>query len=155
MMTLVGAAAPWASCQARISSSPVSSPAAPAGGCSVAAAMPVTSHSVSSSSTSSSSQPWISDGGRGRVDVGQAGQRGRVVAQLGVVLHGARPERVGAEVDRVLPVGQPGEVGDQVALGHLGAAAAARRAGARPGTSSSAVHSGTPVVRNAGRPPPG
>ena len=50
---------PLASWKARMSRSPVSSPAAPAAGCRVAAAMPVISHSASSSSTSSSSQPWV------------------------------------------------------------------------------------------------
>ena len=42
---------------------PVSSPAAPAAGCRVAAAMPVISHSCSSSSTSSRSQPWVHEAG--------------------------------------------------------------------------------------------
>ena len=59
-------------------------------------------------------------GGRRRVDPGQAGEGGHRVADLGVVLHGARPERVGPEVHRELAVGQPGEVGHQVALGDLG-----------------------------------
>ena len=133
-----------------MSSSPVSSPAAPAGGCRVAAAMPVISHRASARRPQQL-QPALGAalGRRGRVDAGQAGQGGDVVAELRVVLHGARPERVGAEVDRVLPVGQPGEVGDQVALGDLGAAA--------PGSSRQpsgrdqlrrAGHSGTPVVRN-------
>ncbi len=54
---------PWASCHARMSSSPVSSPAAPAAGCRVAAAMPVISHRTSSSSTISASQPWVSEAG--------------------------------------------------------------------------------------------
>ncbi len=62
MITLV-LADPCASCQARMSSRPVSSPAAPAAGCRVAAAMPVISHSASSSSTSSPSQPWASEAG--------------------------------------------------------------------------------------------
>ncbi len=50
-------ASPLDSWKARISNSPVSSPAAPAAGCSVAAAIPVIAHSASSSSTSTSSQP--------------------------------------------------------------------------------------------------
>ena len=111
---------PWASCQARMSSRPVSSPAAPAAGCRVAAAMPVISHS-GLFQLDQQLQPALGQRGRRRrVDVGQAGQAGHGVADLGVVLHGARPERVGAEVDRELPVAQPGEVGHQVALGHLG-----------------------------------
>ncbi len=56
---------------------------------------------------------------RSRVHTGQAGQGGDGVAHLGVVLHGAGAEWVGTEVDRVLPVGQPGEVGHEIAFGHL------------------------------------
>ena len=58
--------------------------------------------------------------GSGRVDTGQAGQPRHRVTHLRVVLHGARPERVGAQVDGELPVGEAGEVGHQVAFGHLG-----------------------------------
>ena len=124
---------PRASCQARMSSSPVSSPAAPAAGWRVAAAMPLISHSARSSSTRSG-QPALGERGRGRgVDAGQAGQRGHRVADLRVVLHRARAERVGAEVDRELAVGEPGEVADQVALGHLGERHRLRPGGARPG----------------------
>ena len=66
-------------------------------------------------------QPALGIRGRcGRVGPGQPGQRRRLVADLGVVLHGARPQRVSAQVDRVLAVGQPGHVGDEVALGDLG-----------------------------------
>ena len=107
-------------CQARIRSSPVSSPAAPAAGWRVAAAIPVIAHSVSSSPTSSSSQPWVREAGRGRMRAGETGKASHLVTDLGVVFHGARTKGVGAQVDRVLPVGQPGEVGDQVALGHFG-----------------------------------
>ena len=103
-----------------MSSRPVSSPAAPAAGCRVAAAIPVISHRASSSSTSSPSQPWVSDAGAAGWTPARPGQSGHGVTDLGVVLHGARPERVGPEVDRELPVGQSGEVGHQVALGHLG-----------------------------------
>ena len=95
-------------------------PPRPAGGCRVAAAMPVIAHSVSASDQSSSSQPWVQLAGAAGWTPVRPGQRGRVVAELRVVLHGARPERIGAQVDRVLAVGQPGDVGDQVTLGHLG-----------------------------------
>ena len=79
-------------------------------------------------------QPALGAGGRGgRVDLGQAGQGGHRVADLGVVLHGARAQRVGPEVDRELPVAEPGEVADEVALGHLGQRQPARRGGGRPG----------------------
>ena len=131
-----------------MSSSPVSSPAAPAGGCRVAAAMPVMRQRVSARDHSSSSQPWVTVRGRGRMGRGQAGQGGGVVAQLGVVFHGARPERVGAQVDRVLPVGQAGDVGDQVPLGDLGQRDRLVAQASRPGPARSASHSGTPVVRN-------
>ena len=60
--TLVGRR-PFDSCQARISSSPVNSPWAPAAGWSVAAAVPVTSHRIRSRSASSASHPWISSPG--------------------------------------------------------------------------------------------
>jgi hypothetical protein len=54
------------------------------------------------------------------VTTGQAGQAGDHVADLGVVFHRARPQRVGAVVDGVVPGAEPGEVGDQVPLRHLG-----------------------------------
>src|SRR5207249_2304401 len=57
------APSPRSAWNARMSNSPVSSPAAPAGGCNVAACMPVIAQSVSDSSTSSSSQPWMVDTG--------------------------------------------------------------------------------------------
>ncbi len=57
------APSPLDACHARMSSNPVSSPAAPAGGCRVAAAMPVTEHSSVSSSNSSSNHPWIAETG--------------------------------------------------------------------------------------------
>ena len=65
--------------------------------------------------------PPLGEPRRGRrVDVGQSGQGGGVVADLRVVLHRARPERVGTQVDGVLAVAEPREMGDQVALGKLG-----------------------------------
>ena len=54
---------PFDSCHALMSSSPVSSPAAPAAGWRVAACMPVISQSTSSVSTNRRSQPWMSGGG--------------------------------------------------------------------------------------------
>ena len=88
------------------------------------------------------------------MDVGEAGHRGGGVAGLGVVLHRARPERVGAEVDGVLAVGEAGEVGDEVPLGHLGQLHGSRERNCS-GTSSSAVHSGSPLVRNEAERRPG
>ena len=37
-----------------------------------------------------------------RMKIGESGQRGNLVVDLGVVLHGARPERVEAQVYRVV-----------------------------------------------------
>ncbi len=48
---------------ARMISSPVSSPQAPAGGCSVARAIPVISQSARSRRHSSSSAPWVVESG--------------------------------------------------------------------------------------------
>src|SRR5665213_214141 len=42
------------------------------------------------------------------------------VTELGVVLHGARSERVHTEINRELTVRKPGEVGDQVTLRDFG-----------------------------------
>ncbi len=55
--TLVGDR-PVCWCQARIISRPVSSPAAPAGGCRVAAAIPVMRHRALVKSHRSSNHPW-------------------------------------------------------------------------------------------------
>ena len=52
----------------------------------------------------------------GRVQAGEAGQGGDRLGDLGVVLHGARAERVEAQVDREVAVGQAGVVAHQVAL---------------------------------------
>ena len=51
-----------------------------------------------------------------RMDIGEPWQGCDRVTQLGVVLHGARAQRIGPEVDRELPVTQTGEVGHQVPL---------------------------------------
>ena len=94
---------------------------------------PVTAHRMSPRSASSSSQPCVSAGGAAGWTSASPGSRRGVVAELGVVLHRAAAQRVGAEVDRVLPVGEPGEVGDEVALGHLGDRRRLVGRGARPG----------------------
>ena len=103
-----------------MSRSPVSSPAAPAAGCRVAAGH---AGDLAQRGLQLDQQLEPALGERRRragVDPGQAGEGGHGVADLGVVLHRARTERVGPEVDRELAVAQPGEVADQVALGHLG-----------------------------------
>ena len=59
-------------------------------------------------------------GGGGGMDVGQAGQHGDGVTDLGVVLHRARAQWVGTEIDRELAVAQAGEMADEVAFRDLG-----------------------------------
>src|SRR5436305_1911867 len=83
---------PWAACQARISSSPVSSPWAPAAGWRVAAAVPVMAQRARSRAAGSTVAPSghrLLEGGGEGVDVGpRAGLRHRDqegVAQLGIV----------------------------------------------------------------------
>ena len=100
----------------------------------------------------------------GRSDAGVAGWRsrkpgvfGRPVAHLGVVLHGAGPQRIGPEVHGEVAVGQAGEVGDEVAFGHLGQSRRRRRpprAGPRrrSGTSSAGKRPG-PAPRSGQLPP--
>ena len=141
---------PCASCQARISSSPVSSPAAPAGRLQRGGGHP--GHLAQGLlELHHQRQPalGVSDAGAAGCTPASPGSDGHRVADLGVVLHGARPQRVGPEIDRELAVGQAGEVGDQVALGHLGQTATGRsRRWPPPGPVPRAGTSGTPVVRN-------
>ncbi len=51
------------------------------------------------------------------MDMGEARQGRAGVGGLRVVLHRARAERVGAEIDGVLAMGETGEVSHEVALG--------------------------------------
>ena len=96
---------------------------------------------------SSSSQPWVEVAGRGGWTSARPGSEAAVVAELGVVLHRARAERVGAEVDRgVLAVGEAGEVGDQVALGDLG-----QTGGSQPAVSAGHQLVGRPLGHASGR----
>ena len=53
------------------------------------------------------------------MDLAEAGERRRLVVELRVVLHGARPERVEVGVDREVELAQQREVPDQVELRHL------------------------------------
>ena len=57
---------------------------------------------------------------RGGMDVAESRERRRLVADLRVVLHRARAERVSAEIDAVLAVREPGHVPDEVAFRDLG-----------------------------------
>ena len=104
MITLVALPALLASCHARISSRPVSSPAAPAGGCSVAACMPVTAHRMSPRSASSSIQPWVSAAGAAGCTSVSPGSDAASSQSFGLYFIVQRAQRVGAEVDRVLAV---------------------------------------------------
>ena len=131
----------------RMISTPVSSPCAPAAGCSVTAAKPAISASISCSSCISAIAPCtLSLGPAAGAGRRSPAMRAAYLVHLRVVLHRARAERVEAGVDRVVQLGQPGVVAHQVDLGHLGqrqvvraappAAAAPRarrrRAGGRP-----------------------
>ena len=53
------------------------------------------------------------------MDLGEPGQGGHVLVNLGVVLHGAGPKGVEAVVDAVDPFGQSGIVAGQLRLGHM------------------------------------
>jgi len=61
-----------------------------------------------------------------RVQVAEAGQRHDPLVHPWVVLHRARAERIEARVDPEGPVGQPGEVTDELGLRQLGQARRAR-----------------------------
>ncbi len=70
--------------------------------------MPVTSHSASSSSTSSSSQPWVQLAGAAGMDVGSPGRAATASQIFGLYFMVHEPERVGAEVDGELAVARAG-----------------------------------------------
>ena len=105
---------------ARMMSRPVISPHAPAGGCSVARAMPVISQSASSSRQSISSAPWAVSSGCKRMQPLEPRERGDGLGDLRVVLHGARAQRVEAGVHAVVHLREPRVVAHQIDLGHLG-----------------------------------
>ena len=75
---------------------PVSSPCAPAAGWSVTAAMPLISHEPLLELPEQLERALGDRVGRQRVELGEAGQAGGPLVDLGVVLHGARAERVEA-----------------------------------------------------------
>ena len=81
---------------------PVSSPCAPAAGCSVTASMPAIAHSVLLQPVHHFQRALHRLVGLQRVDAGEAGQAGHVLVDLGVVLHGAGAERIEAAVDAVV-----------------------------------------------------
>ena len=60
------------------------------------------------------------------VSVGKTLEAGDGFVHARVVLHGAASERIHAEVDGVIPGGEPGEVADDLDLGELGHDAEAR-----------------------------
>jgi hypothetical protein len=57
---------------------------------------------------------------RVRMQVREARHRRSFFGHLRVVFHRARSQRVGADVDRPVPLGEPGEVAHQVPLAHFG-----------------------------------
>ena len=54
-----------------------------------------------------------------RVDAGEPGQEGRLVVDLGVVLHGTTAQRVEMSVDGEIALAQPGEILHHLRLGKL------------------------------------
>jgi len=54
------------------------------------------------------------------MQVGEALQRGQLVVELGVVLHGARSQRVHPGIDPVVELGEPGVVTHHLCLCELG-----------------------------------
>ena len=93
-------------------------------------------------------QPTLGElGGRARVHGVESGVVRHGVTELGVVLHGARTERVHPEVDRELPMREPGEVGHQIALRDLGHVTTSPLRWAAGISFANAV-AGTPVVRS-------
>ena len=99
---------------------PVSSPWAPAAGCTVTPGMPVIVLSASSSSQMSCSAPWTwFSGCRGWI-AAKPGISGRHLVEARVVLHGARPERVETLVNRVVELAEAVEVLDHLHLAQVG-----------------------------------
>ncbi len=119
-MTTLCRVAPLAPCQARMSRRPVSSPAAPGGRLHGGGGHPGDLAQGGLELDEKLEPALDAVGGRGRMDIGEAGERGDRVADLGVVLHGARAQGVGAQIDGELAVAQAGEVSHQIAFGHLG-----------------------------------
>ena len=81
---------------------PVSSPWAPAAGWSVTARMPGDLGQGALELPQQLERALRDLVGRHRMEVGEAGQAGRPLVELGVELHGARAERVEPGVDRVV-----------------------------------------------------
>ena len=99
---------------------PVSSPWAPAAGWSVTASIPLISARSCSSRQSSSRVPWAVSSGASGWSAAKPGQAGRPLVHLGVVLHGARAERIEARVNRPVEVREVDVVPDQGRLVELG-----------------------------------
>ena len=118
---------------------PVSSPWAPAAGCSETAGKPPISPSCCCSVHISSSVPCARASGASGCSVGEAGQARRPLVDLGVVLHRARAQRVEAAVDRVVEVREAHEVvhhGGLVDLGQRRRRAARRCSAGMPSSAS-------------------
>ena len=89
---------------------PVSSPCAPAAGCSETASIPLTSASIRSSSHISASAPCASSSGDSGWTSAKPGSARRPLVDDRVVLHRARAERVEVRRDAEVPLRQPREV---------------------------------------------
>ena len=98
---------------------PVSSPCAPAAGCSVTAGSPVISPSIAASACITREHALRHLVRRERVLVREARHPRRRLVHLRVVLHRARPERVHAAVHAVVPGGQAREVAHDADLTQL------------------------------------
>ena len=146
MSTLLAGCVPATRGRRGSSSGRSSSPWAPAAGCSDTRSMPHTSASPRSSRYMSSSAPCsMLSGAYGCRRAKPRQARGPLV-DLGVVLHGARAERVDAEVDGEVLLAQAHEVTERLGLAHLGqrrrlAAERARRT-ARLASTSGTSHCG-------------
>ena len=121
---------------------PASSPWAPAEGCSVTRARPVSSARIALEPPGQLERALGHLLGRERVRRREAGQARDLLVDPRVVLHRAGAERIEARVDREVQLREAREVADDVDLGDLGLAldlaAAAAPPGSRPpsGTSS-------------------
>ena len=82
----------------------------------------------------------------------EAGQAGRPLVELGVVLHRARAEGIEARVDRVVELAQVDVVADHLGLVELGQRRPGSRAGRRPGAGRAHPRAGAGSCR---RPGPG
>ncbi len=111
---------PCDSCHARVSRMPVNSPWAPAAGCSVIASMPVISSKQRCSRSIDFENALRQRLGPVGMRLGQPFDAGHKLVHARVVLHGARAQRIHAEIDGVVPCGEAREVANDFDLAQLG-----------------------------------